>query len=240
VDDASREEVARLLRRGLNHYGLGDVEAAIGCWEKARKLDPDNRAAHDYLETAYEEVGSSRKATVDEVRHADPCDDVVVDDAARGVPTSNTLAPIMPAVSVPLADAPPIGDEFPSHSSVGDQEVRSALEHYKQGDLKAAFDMLERIAESEPERLDVQGYLVMIRSERAREWASEIGDQGHVLRRTRSMKELMEMNLRPDEGYLLSQIDGTLSIEELLSLSSMERVRTLEILARLLRDNLVA
>jgi len=29
VDEVKREEVTRLLKRGLNHYGLGDLEAAI-------------------------------------------------------------------------------------------------------------------------------------------------------------------------------------------------------------------
>src|SRR6202008_1951095 len=51
----------RLLKRGLNHYGLGDLEAAISCWEQARALDPENQAVHDYLETAYEEQGGGRK-----------------------------------------------------------------------------------------------------------------------------------------------------------------------------------
>ena len=61
MDDARHAEVTRLLKRGLNHYGLGDLEAAISCWEQARALDPENQAVHDYLETAYEEQGGGRK-----------------------------------------------------------------------------------------------------------------------------------------------------------------------------------
>ena len=55
--EKTQRQVTRLLKRGLNHYGLGDLEEAIGCWEQARAVDPDNQAVHDYLETAYEELG---------------------------------------------------------------------------------------------------------------------------------------------------------------------------------------
>jgi hypothetical protein len=87
--------------------------------------------------------------------------------------------------------------------------------------------------------LEVQGYLAMVRSERARQWAREIGDQGRVLRSARSTQELMSMNLSPDEGFLLSQIDGSLSIEELLNLAA-DRVRTLEIIAKLITAGVVS
>ena len=85
----------------------------------------------------------------------------------------------------------------------------------------------------------MRGYLAVVRSERAGEWAREIGDQGHVLRAARSTQELMSMNLSPDEGFLLSQIDGRLSIEELLNLAA-DRVRALEILSKLIAEGVVA
>ena len=53
------------------------------------------------------------------------------------------------------------------------------------------------------------------------------------------MGELMqEMNLRPEEGFLLSQIDGELSVEQLLNLSN-DRVKTLELIAKLLKEGVI-
>ena len=214
MDEATREEVTRLLKRGLNHYGLGEIEAAIGCWEKARELDPTNRAAHDYLETAYEESGSPR-----------PDDPVAALEGSEASEDDDTPRTVEPGLSGALSDAP-------------DTLLATALEAYKAGDLEAAWQRLRDVADQNPDRLDVQGYLAMVRSERAREWAREIGDQGRVLRSTRSTQELMSMNLSPDEGFLLSQIDGRLSIEELLNLAA-DRVRTLEILSKLLEQGVV-
>ena len=62
MDDAKRDELSKLLRRGLNHYGLGELEAAIAYWERVCNLDPDNEAARDYLTSAYEEMGRPAEA----------------------------------------------------------------------------------------------------------------------------------------------------------------------------------
>ena len=62
VTAVKENEIARLLKRGLNHYGLGELDAAIVCWESVRALDPGNQAARDYLETAYEERAEADQA----------------------------------------------------------------------------------------------------------------------------------------------------------------------------------
>ena len=272
MDDATRKEVTRLLKRGLNHYGLGDLDAAIGCWEKAQALDPSNRAVHDYLETAYEESGLERKpeplaegaslaeggnegeplldaealpeepfsndAPLEfEARSFDPVDEEPTPGTSRGhVAFDDDETPRTfdgPPGTGPMANA-----SGPSGDGPADSLIVSALDDYKEGRLDEAWDTLQQVADQWPERLDIQGYLAMVRAERARFWAREIGDQGRVLQLRRSMQELLDMNLKPDEGFLLSQIDGSLSIEELLNLST-DRVRTLEIIAKFLRENLV-
>ena len=51
--------------------------------------------------------------------------------------------------------------------------------------------------------------------------------------------QIMKLKLMPDEGFMLSQIDGRMSIGDLISVSTSDRVRTLEILAKLLREEIV-
>ena len=120
-----------------------------------------------------------------------------------------------------------------------DTRIAAALEAYKSGKIEEAWSYLQEVAREMPDRLDVQGYLGLVRTQRAKRFAREIGDKARALRLTRSMGELKALNLRPDEGFLLSQIDGSVTIEELISLSSTDRVRTLETLARFLREGLV-
>ncbi len=202
-----KQEITRLLKRGLNQYGLGDLEEAIGCWERALEIDPENRAARDYLETAYEELqeGGAGKASEDE---------------ADTPPTFDGAA----AIQLPSGDEP-------------NEVVGRALAAYKEGRMEEAWQGLLKASEQEPGRLDIQGYIAMMRSERARAFAREVGDQGRVLRLKQTIQELMQLNLTPNEGFLLSQIDGSVSIEQLLNLAK-DRVSTLEILAKFIREGL--
>jgi tetratricopeptide (TPR) repeat protein len=248
VDDARHAEVTRLLKRGLNHYGLGDLEAAISCWEQARALDPENQAVHDYLETAYEEQGGNASKR----KGAPP-------KAAK--PPSTPAKSSTPKGSVPkhapkAASAKPAGrgarpvtdeDDTPKSGPViefdadddPDTQIQSALQAYKEGRYDDAFTELRKLAKDAPDRLDVQGYLQLVRTERAQAWAKELGDQGHVLRLKVTTQQVMKLRLQPDEGFMLSQIDGRMSIADLLSVSTADRVRTLEIIAKLVREGIV-
>lgn len=228
MGDDRKQEITRLLKRGLNQYGLGDLEEAIGCWERALEVDPDNRAARDYLETAYEELQAGGKAT----------DSADADQGQGNTPAAQG------AVSKAFddeVDTPPSLDgaaaiELPS----GDEQnevVGRALAAYKEGRMDEAWRDIQAAAEQEPGRLDIQGYVAMMRSERARVFAREVGDQGRVLCLKQTIQELMQLNLTPNEGFLLSQIDGSVSIEELLNLAK-DRVSTLEILAKFIREGL--
>ena len=238
MDDARHAEVTRLLKRGLNHYGLGDLEAAIACWEQARALDPENQAVHDYLETAYEENGGARKKA----------------SAAKPGPASRPG--VKPAAAKPAAAKPagkptqkPVTDEDDTPKSGPgvefaadedpDTQSQIALQAYKEGRYDDAWKELKSVEKEQPNRLDVQGYLQLVRTERAQTWAKEIGDQGRVLRMKVTTAQIMKLKLQPDEGFMLSQIDGRMTIADLISVSTCDRVRTLEIIAKLLRAGIV-
>ena len=211
------KEVTRLLKRGLNHYGWGDLEAAIEAWERARAIDPENNAVHDYLESAYEERGQEKE----------PDDD---------------LTPVSEELNLSEAGAKPTRRKAKGAKDAVDIEklVADALAAYKAGKLDVAWKALSRVSAAKPERLDIQGYVQLVGNARAEKWAKEIGDQGRMLRQSCTTKEMMKLKLHPDEGFLLSQIDGNLSISDLISLSTCSKQRTLEVLARLIREKIVA
>lgn len=220
-----------MLKRGLNHYGLGDLEAAIACWEQARALDPENQAVHDYLETAYEENGGARKK------------------AAAPPPLPRVGASAAPAARPGVGQGKPVtdDDETPKSGPViefaaeddPDTQIQVALQAYKEGRYDVAWRELKEVAKTQPERLDVQGYLQLVRTERAQSWAKEIGDQGRVLRLKITTAQIMKLKLMPDEGFMLSQIDGRMTIGDLISVSTSDRVRTLEVIAKLIREQIV-
>ncbi|MFQ5514320.1 MAG: hypothetical protein ACE5FG_07755 [Myxococcota bacterium] len=219
------EEVARLLKLGLNHYGLGDIEAAIVCWERVQRLDSENTAARDYLATAYEERdgGNDGLTPPPQARVAgdapiDPQDDA---DTPRSWGFLDSVD-----IDLEADDAP-------------DTLIGEALEAFQSGDLERAWAGLQEAARRQPERLDVRGYLGLVRAQRAREFVREIGDLSRTLTVAKDLEELKSLKLTPEEGFLLSRIDGKLSVEELISLSALGRVETLETVAKLLREGVV-
>jgi tetratricopeptide (TPR) repeat protein len=220
-----------MLKRGLNHYGLGDLEGAIACWEQARALDPENQAVHDYLETAYEENGGARKFVA-------PAP--VAPRTANAFPPAPVKRPTPGRIVTNDDDTPKSGPiiEFEADDDP-DTQLQLALQAYKEGRYDDAWRDLSDFAKAQPGRLDVQGYLQLVRTERAQSWAKEIGDQGRVLQCKVTTAQLMKLKLTPDEGFMLAQIDGRLAIADLISLSTSDRVRTLEIIARLMRDQIV-
>ena len=52
MDESKEDKISRLLREGLDHYGLGSVGEAILVWKQILVLDPGNAEAEDYIQTA--------------------------------------------------------------------------------------------------------------------------------------------------------------------------------------------
>jgi tetratricopeptide (TPR) repeat protein len=224
VDDATRDQVSRLLKRGLNHYGLGEIEKAVSCWEKVRELDPENSAARDYLESAYEEL-APRPSTDDGTR---PTEGPIPDLGQAPEETSEEMSD---DTSGTLAEAEEDGES--------DDLVGGALALYRSGKLEEARERLEQAAQLEADRLDIQGYLELVRGQLVKRYEKEIGDRGRVVQLAVASEELVQQELGPEEGFLLSQIDGSLTVDEILSLSTFGHFRTIEMLARLLRDGVI-
>jgi tetratricopeptide (TPR) repeat protein len=72
--ESPAERVARLLAEGLEHFGQDRVEQAIACWRMVLELDPSQREARDYLESAGvspEAAGDSRARLAAALARAD-------------------------------------------------------------------------------------------------------------------------------------------------------------------------
>jgi tetratricopeptide (TPR) repeat protein len=227
VAQRSQAEVTRLLKRGLAHYGVGELDAAIASWQEALSLDPTNRAALDYLDAAREEAGYTEPRSKPRRPPAPvPIRRPASQQAFRPADDEDTPRTLEGAL------------KEPSTPTESDTAIQEALRAYREGDLDRANELLEVVARQEPDRIDVEGYLTMVRAKRAKAWVKAIGDQGRVLRLAVPSTRITALQLRPDEGFLLAQVDGRTSIEQLLSLQT-DRVRALEIVARFLRERIV-
>ncbi len=254
MGEGRSDDVVLLLKRGLNHYGLGDLEAAIASWEEARGLDPENQAVRDYLENAYEEAGRRAPDAAPIPVAIDDEDDTPEsipglaeafspepDPTPGGVEEASTRTGS--TSSTPFVQPGELEDEVSFASLFESDEaetlLKGALEAYKRGELEEAWRELGQASSAEPGRLDLRAYQTFIQNSLMAKWAKEIGDQGRTLRLRLELNELLKRDLQPDEGFFVSLIDGAMTIESLIAVSSLDRFRTLEILARFLREEIV-
>jgi len=148
----------------------------------------------------------------------------------------------------PRADVAAEAEGQPSNSTTpapGTQlQLREALEAAKRArsarDIDLAATLVER-ALSIADRLgSSEASTVLEREEALIEGSLEI----RLGRRERTLRLLPQpedsLALSPEEAFLLSRIDGVASAEEVLDLSPLPRLRTLRLLVRMLRQNLIS
>jgi tetratricopeptide (TPR) repeat protein len=117
--------------------------------------------------------------------------------------------------------------------------VAEAVALLRGGDLQEGLDLLETMAAREPANLEVQAYLELARSSLLRRYRARVGT-GQAAPRVRiPPAEVMKYNLPAAAGFLLSLIDGRLSVDELLAVSGMDPFEALRALSNLLDAGIV-
>jgi hypothetical protein len=117
--------------------------------------------------------------------------------------------------------------------------LAEAIQLLRSGALQEGLDLLEALAGRQPGDLEVQAFLELARGALLRTYRARVGS-GTVAPRVRaSPAEVMKCNLPAAAGFLLSLIDGCLSIDELLAVSGMDPFETLRTLSNLLDTGIV-
>jgi len=111
--------------------------------------------------------------------------------------------------------------------------LREARELVRRDELEMALDHLSLVAQLDPGRAEVQGYIEMVRSRLLRRYRDKVGEFRWVPRVVAKPEAIKRYNLAADAGFLLSLLDGATSVDQVLSLSGMDAFQCLRILCRL-------
>jgi len=175
------ERIARLVAEGLELFGEDRIDQAAACWREALALDPAQREARDYLESA----GFA---------------------------------------------APPTGGPAPDATR---ELLSEAFARAAAGEADEAFPLLRTAAEATPGDLELQAGLELVRGHLYARYRERT--QGGACRpRVRvGSDQLMQFNLPPDAGFVLSMVDGHTRVDELVTVSGMDPFDALHLLCRL-------
>lgn len=214
MTESDAERLERLGREGLSFFGLGDVARAIACWEEMLRIDPHHAGALDYLETARADGAEEGRVVEPEPpQAAEPAGDegdlASADAAAQGAPAGQGADSVQAL-------------------------IRDAQELLHSQELEGALDLFEMAADLDPQRIEVDGYVDMIRSRLLQRYRERIGDLRVVPKLLIAPDEIHRYNLPANAGFVLSLLDGATTVEQLISLSGMDSFEALRIVNRLL------
>ncbi|MEM7675063.1 MAG: hypothetical protein AAF449_03570 [Myxococcota bacterium] len=157
--------------------------------------------------------------------------------------------PAMPSPAKPPSDQNILIDEPVEFSgdaplvsetgTVGMSGLDEGRRRFKLHDFAGAIEVLETIAEDAPEATEARNLIASSRSQMLKMYESKIGDFSRIPRVLISNEQVIWLNLNHRAGFILSQIDGSVTYEDIIALSGMPRLDTVQILSKLLSDGVI-
>jgi hypothetical protein len=117
--------------------------------------------------------------------------------------------------------------------------MEGARELFALGDFSGSLEMIEKVLKAEPNHSEAWAYLRQNESTLVAMYESKLGPLAGTPRLAIKPEEVMWLNLDHRAGFLLAQVDGTMSYEDLFALSGLPRLDTAKILATLLADGVI-
>jgi tetratricopeptide (TPR) repeat protein len=114
-----------------------------------------------------------------------------------------------------------------------------AVRLLRAGELQEGLELLETIARREPADLEAQAYLELARAGLLRVYRARVGSGAAVPAVRIPPQQVMQFNLPAAAGFLLSLVDGSTSVDDLMAVSGMDPFDALRALSNLLQAGIV-
>jgi tetratricopeptide (TPR) repeat protein len=239
--------VAELLDQGVKAYTRGDSVEAERTWLQALELDPQNERVRAYLR----QIRGEKPARAAPTAPPPPPEPPFAPSPWDAGPSS--AATVVVAEEGTGLDLDAVGEKSDIRPLVADQRAPSrppppgdvatwmegARELFALGDFSGSLEMIERILRLDPTHAEARAYLRQNESTLVAMYESKLGSLGSRPRLAIHPEEVMWLNLDHRAGFLLAQIDGTVSYEDLFALSGLPRLDTARILASLIAEGVV-
>ncbi len=235
-------DISNLLDRGLVRYAIGKRDEAISLWQEALEKAPRNRRAQDYLKS----VGALvRSGNEDDLAVTGEMPRVTGEhDQYNGSAADSLVPPFTAEVATydHEGDDARNTDDLDAEPVVPDVEIllRNANDDLAAGNAEDALRHAEDALKRDPEHELAQELATSIRRKLAGQYREELEplDRVPFLRATDA--SILELSLDPIGGFLISQIDGEITVEELLTiLGTFDEFRVLSSLHFFLENGII-
>lgn len=138
-----------------------------------------------------------------------------------------------------VQDSPPDARAAQAEPSAIERLGREARELVADGDPRGAFELLESRLGGIGPHLELQGLFELLRAHLYTAHRARLRDGSGVPGVCMGPDEILRFNLPANAGFVLSMIDGTTSIDEVVSLSGMDPFEALDVFVKLLDAGIV-
>lgn len=148
--------------------------------------------------------------------------------------------PVGPPSSRPPSNRAAFFSEAPPTARGEFDTLRKAMkDRYAIGDFSGALDIAETILTGDGGDLEAQRFSTSCRDVLTQMYLGRIGSIDQLVQLSLSPEEQRWLTLDHRAGFLLSLVDGNLTVEELLDISGMQKLESLRILVNLLEQRVV-
>ncbi|WP_373048927.1 hypothetical protein [Vulgatibacter sp.] len=127
----------------------------------------------------------------------------------------------------------------PSRRAEADTLMQGARELFDLGDFSGSLELVQKALSLQPDHRDARGYLERNQDTLVQMYESKLGSLESRPRVVLRPDEIVWLNLDHRAGFVLAQIDGTITIDDLYALSGLSRLDTAKILAELVEQGVI-
>ncbi|MBN2493881.1 MAG: hypothetical protein JXR96_04755 [Deltaproteobacteria bacterium] len=127
-------------------------------------------------------------------------------------------------------------DERSPASHRGESLLKGARDMLELDDFSGAFELLKKIVDEEPDNEQARDLFQEASQKLERLYRYKLGDMRRVPNMRMSGDEVIWLNLDHRAGFLLSMVDGQMSLEDILSVCGLEPLEGMGILVQLIDE----
>lgn len=116
---------------------------------------------------------------------------------------------------------------------------RAMAERAEMGDHSGALEIADQILAGNPEDTDASFMRLKCRKTLMQMYESRIGSFRRFPRRVVTEEEIIWRNLDPVAGFIAASVDGSISFEDIIDISTLSRFEACRVLNQLLQDGII-
>jgi hypothetical protein len=146
---------------------------------------------------------------------------------------------IEPAPDTMVEATPFMGEYVERDTSSMQARLERVRARFEVGDFGGALMIAEGMLDEEPRHLPARCYVDACRAVLREMYMARMGDKSKVLRVTMTPAQIKHLALDHRAGFLLSCVDGTSSVDEILDVCGMQALDALRILYELMQEGAI-